>query len=195
MSFIRPEALATIRRFGEPVFFAVIAGVCFWKGATLIGKGSWFGLLPIAIFALCSFAVIGTVERALVSRRSGRNGPGVVSIHEGRISYFGPEGGAVLALDALTSVDIMTNDLGPWEDDVHWVLRDEMGQMVTIPASAANADTLLDTLGGLPGFDNMAVVLAMGSTENAEFRIWRRKGYDQDGDDQSGGGHAVPRVG
>lgn len=175
MSFIRPEAVATLRRYGEPVFFAIIAGFCFWKGATLLGAGSWFGLLPMAIFMISSLAVVGTIERALVSRRSGSNGPGVVSIQEGRISYFGPDGGAVLAFDALISVDITTNDLGPWEIDLHWVLSDEIGQTVAIPASAANAEALLDTLGGLPGFDNMAVVVAMGSTENANFRIWRRK--------------------
>ena len=35
MSFLRPEAVAAVRRYAEPVLYAGLAGLCFWKGLTL----------------------------------------------------------------------------------------------------------------------------------------------------------------
>jgi hypothetical protein len=127
----------------------------------------------LTLGALAAFAALGTAERALVARRSARSGPGIVSVQEGRISYLGPHGGATVAVDALVRVDIVAGD---GHAGARWELTDETGQRLSIPASAAHAETLLDALGGLPGFNNMAVVLAMRAETASRSPIWRRPG-------------------
>ena len=171
MSFIRPEAVEALRRYAEPAVYGAIAALCLWKAVSLLADGAWIGLAPLALGALAAFAVLGTAERALVARRSARAGPGIVAVQEGRISYFGPHGGASVAVDALVRVDILAGD-GAF--GTRWELTDEAGQRLSIPASAANAEALLDALGGLPGFNNMAVVLAMQAETPGRSPIWRR---------------------
>ena len=176
MSFIRPEAAAALRRYGEPAIYAAIAGLCLWQAVSLLADGDWIGLAPLALGAVAAFAVLGTAERALVARRSARAGPGIVAVQEGRISYFGPHGGSSVAVDALVRVDIVSGDSAPDDavESARWELTDETGQLLAVPASAANAEALLDVLGGLPGFNNMAVVLAMQSENAGRSSIWRR---------------------
>jgi hypothetical protein len=171
VSFVRPEAARAIRHYAEPALYAAIAAFCLWKAVSLLAGGSWIGLAPLAVGAIAAFAVLGTAERALVARRSARSGPGIVWVQEGRIGYFGPHGGATVAVDALVRVDIIAGD-DPSES--RWELTDESGQRLSIPASAAQAETLLDALGGLPGFNNMAVVLALEADTPGRSAVWRR---------------------
>ena len=175
MSFIRPEAAAAIRRYAEPALYAAIAGLCFWKGLSLAAGGILIGLALLLPGALAALAALGTAERALVVRRSIRAGPGVVSVQEGRISYLGPHGGATVAIDALVRIDIVSDRGSAFACGARWELTDEDGQRLSIPASAANAGALLDVLGGLPGFNNMAVVLAMRGEAEGRRHVWRRR--------------------
>ena len=185
MSFIRPEAAAALRRYGEPAAWAAIAALGLWKGVALLASGAWIGLVPLALGAVAAFAVLGTAERALVARRSARAGPGIVAVQEGRISYLGPHGGASVAVDALVRIDIVAGEEVYGEEvygdgaseDARWELTDDAGQRLTIPAGAANAGALLDVLGGLPGFNNMAVVLAMRADAPGRSAVWRRPGH------------------
>lgn len=174
MSFFRPEATALLRRYGEPALFSAIAVFGLGKGIELLWRGAWFGLVPTVLGALAAFAAIAAVERTMIARRGGPDGPGVVLIDEGRISFFSPHGGAVLALDDLCSVDILTVGAPDGPVDAYWVLGDITGAMARIPSAAENAEALVDVLGTLPGFDRMSVVVAMASTQPAEFTIWRR---------------------
>lgn len=174
MSFLRPEAVAAVRRYAEPVVYAAIASALAWKGIGLIGRGAWIGLAPLVLAGLAAIAAIGTAERALVARRSVRAGPGIVSVQEGSITYFGPHGGASMALDTLVRVDILRSG-GRFAPETRWELTDEAGERLSIPAGAANAGTLVDVLGGLPGFSNMAVVLAMEAGGPDRRPVWRRE--------------------
>ena len=73
----------------------------------------------------------------------------------------------------LQNVTIMTTDEGPFSDDVFWVLSgSETGCLV--PSEAEGMKELLPRLQQLPGFDNEAVIRAMGSTGNEKFLCWRR---------------------
>lgn len=76
--------------------------------------------------------------------------------------------------DDLTGFDIETNDLGPFAPDVFWVLRSSE-RATRVPQGATGADCLLECLQQLPGFDNEAFIAAMASTEEAAFKVWRRK--------------------
>jgi hypothetical protein len=173
VSFVRPEAAAAVRRYAEPAIYAALAALGLWKGVTLLAAGGWIGLAPLALGAAAAFAALGTAERALVARRSAHAGPGVVAVHEGRISYLGPHGGSSMAVDALVRIDIVAGDEA-LAMGARWELTDEAGERLVIPASAANAGALLDALGALPGFNNMAVVLAMRAEGAERSAVWRR---------------------
>jgi len=55
------------------------------------------------------------------------------------------------------------------------VFVDESGQGgCAVPASAEGFDALLARVQQLPGFDDEAVVAAMGSSTNARFDVWQR---------------------
>jgi hypothetical protein len=76
--------------------------------------------------------------------------------------------------DDLHSVVILTNDTGPFSDDVHWVLaaRDGGSKLILPIGSTGEQELLRELQRRLPGFGNNAVVRAMSSTENASFDVW-----------------------
>lgn len=74
----------------------------------------------------------------------------------------------------LANVSVLTTDEGPHAPDLFWVLRSRDGRKTLIvPMNARGEHDLLHAMQErLEGFDNMAVVEAMGSTEKASFTIW-----------------------
>ena len=170
MSFIRPEARDALRRYGEPALYAALAGWGLVHGVGLILRGAWTGWLLAVIGVLAALGLVGAAERALLAWRSRREGPGTVTIREGQIAYFGPISGAVLALDALTAVDIVVDGQG----EMCWYLADETGQAAAIPAGADGAVALLDRLGTLQGFDHTAMIGAVRSRQAGRTPLWRR---------------------
>ncbi|MCA9075570.1 MAG: hypothetical protein KDA93_11095 [Planctomycetaceae bacterium] len=80
--------------------------------------------------------------------------------------------------DDLRAVLIETNDTGPWGTDVYWLLvgRDAQSGCV-VPQGATGEEALLTQLQQLPGFDNEALIEAMGSTENQKFLCWEAADY------------------
>ncbi|MEM9060363.1 MAG: hypothetical protein AAGD13_07850 [Pseudomonadota bacterium] len=174
MSFIRPEAARFLRIWAEPALYVAGALLCGVKGIGLLANGAWVGGILTAIGLFCIFAFYGAVTRAAYATRTQTRGPGVVSVVEGRITFMGPLGGAVIARDALLSVDIVSGEPGPDGNDLHWVLTDESYQRAAIPASATDADKLLDVLGVLPGFDHEAMVEAMKADHPGRFPVWQR---------------------
>ncbi len=78
-----------------------------------------------------------------------------------------------MAIGDLAAVVIETNDSGPWGDDVVWHLLGRAGgSALSVPQSAENFSPLLERLQSLPGFDNEAVIEAMGSTGLNAFLCW-----------------------
>jgi hypothetical protein len=91
-----------------------------------------------------------------------------ISVHDGK------GGVAALPWGDLASVTVMTNDLGPFDIDLFWILSDRDGRRtLTVPMGAEGEHALLKAMQSrLAGFDNMAVVEAMSSTGNGIFQIW-----------------------
>lgn len=77
----------------------------------------------------------------------------------------------------LETVLIETNDTGPIGDDVIWILAGRTSGCL-VPSGAEGEQALLARLQELPGFDNQAVIDAMGSVENARFVCWRKPGSE-----------------
>lgn len=97
-----------------------------------------------------------------------------VTIDDRGVSCHWPDGSETgIAWGALRAVTIRTTDAGPREEDVFLVLEGA-GAACCIPQGADGSDELLERLQRLPGFDNEAVIAAMGCTDNATFPCWRR---------------------
>jgi hypothetical protein len=86
----------------------------------------------------------------------------------------------ILAWADLASVTILTSEAGPVEPDLFWVLQNRDGRRrLVVPMGAAGEHELLKAMQArLHGFDNMAVIEAMGSTGNASFVIWEHAKRD-----------------
>lgn len=78
----------------------------------------------------------------------------------------------------LKAVVIETNDVGPFEEDVYFLLwSDSKENYCAIPQCADSTQTLITRLQELPEFDNEAVIKAMGCTSNRSFLCWEQKGW------------------
>lgn len=78
----------------------------------------------------------------------------------------------------LKAVVIETNDLGPFEEDVYFLLwSDSKDNFCAIPQSADISQSLISKLQNFPEFDNEAVIKAMGCTSNRSFLCWEQKGW------------------
>ena len=99
---------------------------------------------------------------------------GEISFDDVAVSYTPPDGAARrLAWADMQAVEIVTTSDGPFAEDVFWVLLSD-GPPLFIPQSADRSGVLLKHLQELPGFDNHAFIVAMGSTDDARFRCWKR---------------------
>ncbi len=77
--------------------------------------------------------------------------------------------------DELSMVVIETNSLGPFVDDVHWLLvGSDPERSWRMAADTAGFDDLLSRLQQLPAFDNDVVIDAMTSVDDARFLAWQR---------------------
>jgi hypothetical protein len=75
----------------------------------------------------------------------------------------------------LVEVGIVTTDEGPYSEDVFFLLLTSAREAgCVVPQGAEGAEALLGHLQRLPGFDNEAVIKAMGCTSNARFVCWRK---------------------
>ena len=100
----------------------------------------------------------------------------VVSLDDAGIAVRGPNGASsAIAWADVTRIVIATNDRGPWEPDVWWVLEGA-GTGVSYPMGAGGEDVAMREIGRrFDGFDHTAVIDAMGSTDIATFVCWQRR--------------------
>lgn len=76
--------------------------------------------------------------------------------------------------DDLMRIEIFTTSEGPWATDVFWVLSGSESGCV-VPMGATGEREMLRRLQELSGFDNEAVIQAMGSVDDARFLCWARR--------------------
>lgn len=146
--FFRPEAMALVRRWREALI-AVGVGIA----------GLWIALRPGPIVSGLGYALtaLGVVLLILALRRirfaPTGEGPGVVTLDEGRIAYLGPYYGGTVAVQDLTRLALRRGGDGA----AAWVLAHPEGVLV-IPTNAVGAEVLFDAFTTLPGL-NMAYLL------------------------------------
>lgn len=164
MSFIRPEIVAVARKWRECLVGGLAVGLGLYLGltGTLAAKIISAGLVLGGVLL-----ILAGIQRARF--RKGSEGPGVVSLDEGRLSYFGPQDGGVLALADIASVDLITQG-----DGSHWSIEGASGEALLIPTNAAGADVLFDAFGALPGLDVAVVLQAVEAATPGRVLIWAR---------------------
>lgn len=80
-----------------------------------------------------------------------------------------------IAWREVDEIQIVTTDEGPGQDDVFWLLLNhDSSRGCAVSNEAEGFPALLAALQQLPGFDNAAVVRAMGSATNQRFTVWKR---------------------
>lgn len=164
MSFLRPEALASLRRWRGVIAAAALLALGLWWGLTSLGLVKWIGW---ALSAGSAALLWAAVQRARF--RGGSGGLGVVEVDERQIAYLAPVGGGIASLEALTEVAI-----GPDRAGLPvWRFRSG-AEILTIPTSAEGTEALFDALTALPGVDIEAAIRASRNRPDDTIVIWAR---------------------
>jgi len=138
------------------------------------GRG-WGGAAAGAImFVLYSF--LPRIQAASDRRRKAQDGS--VTVDDwGVTRVVGDDLRESIAWDDVAWVRIYTTSAGPGAEDVFFALGAGHGKGCLVPQGLAVSSNLLAALQQrLPGLDNAAVAVAMGSTTEAVFTIWTRPG-------------------
>ena len=165
MSFVRPEARAALWRLREVLAAGALAALgLYW----LTSRGLVVGLGAACLLAAVALAVVG-VQRARF--RIGSGGPGIVSVDEGQIAYFGPLTGGVVALDDVLRLSLESAGL-----PAHWVIDRAGGDPLHIPVTAEGAETLFDAFAALPGLRTERMIGELRRPHGGRTVIWQREG-------------------
>jgi hypothetical protein len=161
---IRPEASARLAQYREALIgLGVLCLGLYWAFFTGGGLLHWIGYGVAALGAVLTFA---GWQRARFAR--GKDGPGIVRVVEGRITYFGPLSGGAADLEALSLLS-----LDPSARPAHWILHQPGQPVLAIPTTAEGADTLFDAFSHLPGIRTEAMLRALERGGDQTIVIWR----------------------
>ena len=143
-------------------------------GLALLALGMWFAAQPGPVMKGLGgiVAVAGLALTVLGTRRARfavlAQGPGVVQVLEGQITYWGPETGGFVALSELAELDLSA-------DGGTWRLRAADGTRLDIPRGARGAEALFDVFAQLPGVDMAHLMRRVRAAPTAgDQPIWRR---------------------
>lgn len=163
---MKEQTKDNLRCLAAVVFvIAVPIGVFAAQRSWLSSLPEW---LPIAVFV----AALPVALFVFNSRKAAETDR--VSFDDTVITRTLPDGKTESVRWAdLQEVGILTTDEGPYSEDVYWMLLGSEGGCA-VSGGAQGMKELLVRLQQLPGFDNAAVIKAMGSTGNDKFLCWKR---------------------
>lgn len=164
MSFIRPEAKATMMRWREVLIGLALSAFGLIWAMTEQGVIAYVG---IGLVILGAVLIAVGIQRGRF-RIAGR-GPGLVVITEDQIVYLGPLTGGAAALDDLT--DLSIDHTGK---PAHWVLAQSTQPDLHIPVTADGADALFDVFARLPGLRTEHMLAQLKARGQAQTPIWQR---------------------
>ena len=115
--------------------------------------------------------MFGLFKKATDGENYYPSGPWLVSFDEKYICK--DKDGKLFEIDPKTIqiIKIITNDKGPFEEDVFWKFE-YIGGECYFPSSADTDGAFLEYFQGLKGFNNEAVIQSMASANNAVFIVW-----------------------
>jgi len=98
----------------------------------------------------------------------------IVADINGEVSSTYPDGTVQkISWGAIETVEVHTNDSGPWDADVWWILRG-VNSFCSYPQGATGEVDLIPKLQTLPDFNNNEFIKAMGCTSNKDFICWQK---------------------
>lgn len=176
MSFLRPGAVAALRRWAETGAWAALGtGGALWLFAAAGLASPWREGLALAALA-AGLLLARSAALAALGARAAR-APGVVSVAERRVAYFGPHQGGFVSLDEIAAIELWAADPAHWRHEAEWVLRPPAPEpALIVPVSAAGAGGLIDAFAALPGFSPERALAALRAPEGATVAIWARGG-------------------
>jgi hypothetical protein len=163
MSFLRPMALAQLRRWQEVAAAAVLAALGLWALAL---RGYFF--VPLGLVLLGLAAGWGVIALRRLRFQRPVTAPGLVEVDEGQVGYLGPDFGGYVALRELAEVRLIRI-----RGLAHWRLKQADGQALLIPHQAAGAAALFDAFVCLPGADMAAFAGALDRPADTQ-TLWVR---------------------
>ncbi|MFU1478159.1 hypothetical protein ACM25N_10830 [Roseovarius sp. C7] len=161
---IRAEARTALWRWRDVLVGLGILALALWAVLGAYGILHWLGWLGLALGA----AFVWNGWQRLRFHRD-PDGPGVVSVTEGQISYYGPLSGGAVARSNLTSLAY-----DPTGKPAHWVLGHDGGPDLHIPVTASGAEALFDFFSSLPGLRMDQLLRVTTGSSTASTRLWQR---------------------
>lgn len=163
MSFIRPDAKIALFRWREALvgIGVLLLGLWWVSGSGIL---QWVGAAVTLGGAILIFTGL---QRGRF--RSGKGGPGVVTVDEGQISYFGPLSGGVTSIDDLAMII-----LDPTQTPPVWILQQPRQSDVAIPVNAEGTDLLFDAFAALPGIRTEHMLSALKADATQPVVIWAK---------------------
>ncbi|QBY01704.1 hypothetical protein E2K80_14015 [Rhodophyticola sp. CCM32] len=161
--FLRPEVRLMLWRWREVLAAAALALLGLW---IVLDRGR---VLPAFGWVLIGVAVLMAALALRRMRFAGTgDGPGVVELIEGKITYLGPYYGGAVSLDDLRSLSRRCAADGR----MYWVLA-EMEQILVIPTDAHGADVLFDAFTRLDGLSTAHLLNSLRDTAPGTITLWR----------------------
>jgi|GEM_PF-359612 len=144
--------------------------------AHALRSGRSWGAAAAALIMFVAYGFLPRLQAASARRRQAQDG--TVTVDDwGVTRVVGDDLRESIAWDDVAWVRIYTTSAGPGAEDVFFALGAGQGKGCLVPQGLAASSNLLAALQQrLPGLDNAAVALAMGSTTEAVFTIWTRPG-------------------
>lgn len=161
---IRPEARAALTRWSGVLTALGLLAAGLWLALTRYGLFAGIGWILTAL----ALALLWTALQRLRFAADG-DAPGVVQIIEAEIRYYGPLGGGIIGLDALSRVGLS-------KDAKLWLVQGEDGTAFAIPRAADGAQALFDAFTALPGFEMEHALRALREDQAETGQIlWQRR--------------------
>lgn len=160
---IRPELIQAAQRWRELLVGMALAALGLWAA---FGSGGILALLGYGMAALGAGLALAGVQRGRFRQGTGE-GPGIVRVTEGQISYMGPLNGGAVARDLITALHFDPRSYPPV-----WIFFHNDGAPLHIPVTAQGADQLFDLFEQLPGLDMQRVLALRADPGKASVRLW-----------------------
>ena len=164
---IRPTARKALTRWREALIGLGIVLFGTWLTATTFGITRYLGV------AVIIGGLIIVREGWMRARRPAEGGgAGVVEVDERQITYLAPKGGGTVSINALSAVDVITNDAGPDAPDLFWLFTTRDGDTLMVPNTAEGAGAIFDALQALKGVNYQAALNAAHDKTKRRHMIW-----------------------
>ncbi|GAA6209492.1 hypothetical protein NBRC116601_27850 [Cognatishimia sp. WU-CL00825] len=164
MSFIRPEARIFFLKWREVLIGLVVLllGLYWVSGSGIL---RWIG---VAVAIGGGILMYTGLQRGRFM--SERGGPGIVTVDEGEVSYYGPISGGIVSMSDLTLLTLDQVSVPPV-----WVLH-QIGQAdIAIPVNAEGAEALFDAFASLPGIRTDHLVSSLNGRSAQPVVIWAKE--------------------